>query len=95
MHGELFLSVHGCDFTITGPRNQVEWLKAKFQGKYEVKTPMLGMAEGLEKEARVLNRTLRFTKTAVEYEPDRRQQISLFEICFLKAQNQSQRQRRT
>ena len=63
---ELLLSVHGDEFTITGPRNQVEWLKAKFQGKYEGKTTTLGMAEDLEKEARGLNRTFRFTKTAVE-----------------------------
>ena len=65
---ELFLSVHGGGFTIIGPRNQVEWFKAKFQGKYEVKTTTLGMAEDLQKEARVLNRTPRFTTTAVEYE---------------------------
>ena len=38
---ELFLSVHGGGFTIIGPRNQVEWFKAKFQGKYEVKTTTL------------------------------------------------------
>ena len=44
----------------------------KIQYNYDIKSNIVGYAKGLEKEARILNRTLRFTHEAVKYEPDRR-----------------------
>ena len=69
---ELYLSCHGDDFTTTGPKSGVEWLEKQFRGRYEIKVKTIGYAKDLEKEARILNRTIRFAEDAVEYEPDRR-----------------------
>ena len=69
---ELFLSVHGDDFTATGPKKQIDWLLQMFQNRYEIKSNIIGYAKELQKEARILNRTIRFTQEGVQYEADRR-----------------------
>ena len=80
---KIYLSVHGDDFTMTGTENQLEWLRLKFCQKYEVKSKLIGSRTGLEKEARILNRTIRLTNQAVEYEPDRRHaDLIIKELCL-------------
>ena len=54
-------------FTMTGIANQLEWPRLKFCQKYEMKPNMIERRIGLEKDARVFNRTIKSTNQAVEY----------------------------
>ena len=69
---DLYVTVHGDDFTITGPDHELLWLEQRMAEKYEIKTKYLGPDAHHEAEVRVLNRTLRWTSEGVEYEPDQR-----------------------
>ncbi len=69
---ELALTVHGDDFTVAGPTDSLLWLKDGMENKYDVKTSILGPEEGMEREIRVLNRTLRWTDGGLQYEADQR-----------------------
>ena len=69
---ELYLSVRGDDFTITGPEVESAWHETKMKGKYEIKTEHLGPDSHQKQEIRVLNPTIRWTAIGVEYEPDQR-----------------------
>ena len=70
---ELFVTVQGDDFTATGPKGSLEWLKSCLESAWEIKAEFLGpQAEGCSQEIRILNRTLRWTGQGLEYEPDQR-----------------------
>ena len=69
---ELYLSVHGDDFTITGPEDSLMWLEMQMKNKYEIKTEHLGPGAHQKQEIRVLNRTIRWSPDGIEYEPDQR-----------------------
>ena len=62
------------DFTIAGPKRQIEWLKAKMESRYELKElARLGPGPNDDKEVKILNRIVRWTASGVEYEADPRQ----------------------
>ena len=68
---ELFVTVHGDDFTVVGPSSSLNWFKMKMYEFYEIKAEFLGpKEEGAQAEVRVLNRTIRWTEEGLEYEPD-------------------------
>ena len=68
------LSVHGDDFTIAGPKRQIDWLKAQMESRYELKElARLGPGPNDDKEVKILNRIVRWTASGVEYEADPRQ----------------------
>ena len=69
---EVFVTVHGDDFTATGPQASLEWFEQKMTGKYEIKSDYLGPEPGQHRELRVLNRVLRWADRGIEYEPDQR-----------------------
>ena len=69
---EVHVSVHGDDFTATGPMEGLNWFNQEMSIKYEVKSEFLGPDAGQSTEVRVLNRVLRWTEDGVEYEPDQR-----------------------
>ena len=70
----LTASVHGDDFTIAGPKSQLDWLKLQMEQKYELtELGRLGPGETDDKEVKVLNRMIRWTSRGVEYEADPRQ----------------------
>ena len=69
---ELLVTVHGDDFTVTGPMESLLWMEEKMKQKFEVTSEILGPEEGSKKEIKVLNRTIRWTSSGVEYEPDQR-----------------------
>ena len=70
----LAVSVHGDDFTSTGPKCHLDWLEAKLESKYELrKGGCLGPGAKDCKELTVLNRVMRWTKGGLEYEADPRQ----------------------
>ena len=70
---ELRVTVHGDDFTATGPMDSLQWLEEGLAAAWEVKSEYLGpSSEGCKTEVRVLNRLLRWSAKGVEYEPDQR-----------------------
>ena len=67
-------TVHGDDFTIAGPKHQLDWMKEQMQSKYELtETGRIGPGEDDDKEVKVLNRIIRWTPSGIEYEGDPRQ----------------------
>ena len=50
----------------------LRWLFAEMGKTFEIKSQILGPARGQVKEARVLNRVVRWTDTVIEYEADQR-----------------------
>ena len=67
-------TVHGDDFTIAGPKNQLDWMKGQMERKYELtETGRIGPGEADGKEVKVLNRLIRWTASGIEYEGDPRQ----------------------
>ena len=69
---ELKLTVHGDDFTVTGPTAGLQWMQRRMEQKYEIKAHYLGPESGMEDELQILNRTLRWTKEGITYEADQR-----------------------
>ena len=79
-------SVHGDDFTSTGPKQELDWLELKLEAKYELrKGGRLGPGLKDAKELTVLNRILRWTDDGIEYEADPRQVEKLLEALHLDA----------
>ncbi len=75
-HGKrhLVVSVHGDDFTIAGPKANIDWMKSEMEGKYELtETGRIGPAPRDGKELKVLNRLVRWCGDGLEYEADPRQ----------------------
>jgi hypothetical protein len=87
---DIALSVHGDDFSCTGPEHQMQWLKGVFQKAYEVKVEILGPdpAKGHLQEVRVLNRVLTWNSWGLGYEADpRHAEIVLQELGMEEAKS--------
>ena len=67
-HVQVFL--HGDDFASVGSRASLQWFRERLEGRFEIKTSVIGTGVGEVREARVLNRILRITDNGWEYEPD-------------------------
>ena len=67
---EIYLTAHGDDFTIVGPGDSLEWMRAVFEGRYEITCHTLGPDVGMETEIRILSRVFRWEADGVSYEPD-------------------------
>ena len=68
VHGSrgIACSVHGDDFTSTGPKSGLDWLEAQPNCKYELREGgRLGPGPDDAKELTVLNRVLRYTPDGV------------------------------
>ena len=75
-------SVHGDDFTSTGPCDELNWFEAAVQEKYELDVgPRLGPGKDDAKEGRVLNRVVRWCEDSIEYECDPRRVERLVAEC--------------
>jgi len=84
----LYCSVHGDDFTTVGGKQDLDWFEARMQEKYELTLgPRLGPGDQDAKEGSVLNRIVRWTAEAVEYEADPRQAEKLILECGLNGAN--------
>ena len=60
------VSVHGDDFTATGPKDELDWFQATLESHYELTVGgRLGPGAHDDKEATVLNRVIRWTETAL------------------------------
>lgn len=69
-HKQLHITVHGDDFTSTGPLKSLKWFELLLNQQYECKHKLLGL-EGA-KIVRVLNRVLTWEKEGIYYEADQR-----------------------
>ncbi len=85
---QIATSVHGDDFTSSGPANALDWLEESIAENYEITVaPRMGPGEGDAKEGRVLNRIIRWCGDRVEYEADPRQVERLVAECGLEGAN--------
>jgi len=77
-------SVHGDDFTSSGPKTSLDWLESAIAKEYEISIgPRLGPGPGDAKEGRALNRVIRWCESHIEYEADPRQAERLIAECDL------------
>jgi hypothetical protein len=84
----LYCSVHGDDFTTVGGKADLDWFEARMKEKYELTVgPRIGPGAQDAKEGSVLNRIVRWTQDAVEYEADPRQAEKLILECGLEGAN--------
>ena len=58
--------------------------KERLEGRFEIKTKILGSGPSEDKEGRVLNRIIRITEHGWEYEPDQRHADIIIEAMGLK-----------
>ena len=79
--------VHGDDFITSGSREHTKWFKEALESRFEIKTKVIGMGRGEEREERVLNRVLRVTDEGWEYEADQRHAELIVEGMNLKEAN--------
>ena len=83
---ELQLTVHGDDFTVTGPTAGLQWMQRRMEQKYEIEAHYFGPESGMKDEIQILNRTLRWTKEGITYEADQRHaEIVIKEMNMKKA----------
>ena len=77
---KIAVSVHGDDFTATGSKRELDWFEQMLKSHYELTVGgRLGPGPRDDKEARVLNRVIRWTPDGLEYEADPRQVERLLE----------------
>ena len=70
----LIASVHGDDFSVCGPKRQLDWMRDEMRKKYELtEIGRLGPGKNDDKEVKILNRIARWTDEGVQYEADPRQ----------------------
>ena len=81
---DVAVTVHGDDFTSSGPKPALDWLEKSISEKYEITVePRLGPGPNDAKEGRVLNRVIRWCESSIEYETDPRQVERLVSECGL------------
>ena len=84
----IYTSVHGDDFTSTGPKSALDWFEETVKAEYEISVgPRLGPGKDDDKEGRSLNRVIRWTDEGLEYEADPRQVERLIAECGLEGAN--------
>ena len=62
---DLSVTVHGDDFTTTGPESELIWLRSAMEQKYEIKSSILGPESRHVQEVKILGRTLRWTEQGI------------------------------
>ncbi len=81
---DIVCSVHGDDFTSSGPKPQLDWLETVIAREYEITIgPRIGPGANDAKEGRALNRVVRWCSGCIEYEADPRQAERLIAECGL------------
>ena len=81
---KIVCSVHGDDFTSSGPANALDWLEKSIGEEYEITIqPRIGPGPQDAEEGRALNRVIRWCDGHIEYEADPRQVERLVAECGL------------
>ena len=79
---KIVTSVHGDDFTSCGPTDSLDCLEKAIGESYDITIgPRLGPGPNDAKEARALNRIVRWVGDRIEYEADPRQVERLVQEC--------------
>ena len=66
---QITTSVHGDDFTSSGPANALDWFEEALAEHYELTvSPRMGPGPRDAKEGRVLNRVIRWLEGPIDYE---------------------------
>ncbi len=77
-------SVHGDDFTSSGPKTSLDWFEAAIAQEYEISIgPRLGPGPGDAKEGRAIHCVIRWCDSHIEYEAEPRQAEWLLAECGL------------
>ncbi len=80
----IMCSVHGDDFTSSGPADALDWFEEEVGREYELSIgPRIGPGPKDAKEGRALNRVIRWCDGHIEYEADPRQVERLVAECGL------------
>eukprot|EP00973_Karenia_brevis_P036614 5046527-Karenia_brevis.AAC.1 len=69
---DMVMTVHGDDFTISAPADDLEWLRRELAKEYSIKSELLGPGKHDKKQIRVLNRVIAWKPWGIEYEADQR-----------------------
>ena len=70
---DILVFVHGDDFVSSGEARELEWMRGILEAAYPIKTTVLGGGKQHCKEARVLNRIIRWHDgVGLSYEADPR-----------------------
>ena len=73
--------VHGDDFTFSGERGELEYMKEKMKGWYDIKDRgIMGSGEDEIKEVCILGRSVRWNKWGIEYEADQGHRNKLMKV---------------
>ncbi len=64
--------VHGDDFVTCWGRDECRWFREALEGRFDIKTKVVGRGSGEEREERILNRIIRATAEGWELEADQR-----------------------
>ena len=78
---DIDLTVHGDDFLVVADLEQMRWIEGELMRAYEMTSEILGPEPGLRKKISILNRTIRWTEAAIEYEADGRHDDIIIEEC--------------
>ena len=84
---KLKVTCHGDDFLVAGELVDIQWLIKAMEGRYEMKSSILGPEEGCVKEVKILNRCIRWTSKGLEYEADPRHAKAIIEALGLQGAN--------
>ena len=72
---QVSLIVHGDDFhdfPASGSDDDLAWLEAEFKKRFECKVQILGPSRNQQREVRILNKVVRWSKHGIYYEADQR-----------------------
>ena len=64
--------IHGDDFVSPGTGNALAWLEKIIKAAFEITSTVIGPEDGDKKQVKVFNRTVTYTISDIEYEPDPR-----------------------
>ena len=64
--------VHGGDYVSSGSEGNLKWMETRFKSKYEIKTKWLGPGDNHDKDVKILNRIVSWTREGVKHEADPR-----------------------
>ena len=81
---DICTSVHGDDFTSSGPCPALDWMESAVGMQYEITIqPRIGPGPDDAKGGRSLNRVIRWMGQSIQYEVDPRQVERLIAVCGL------------
>ena len=69
---QVSFTVRGDDFTASGSDSDLAWLEGQFKERFECKIQVLGPGRNQQREVRILNTVVKWSKHGIYYEADQR-----------------------